>query len=320
MNKTIIAIAIATAMAAPVAMADVTVSGGVGFHLTMDDSKNGTGVDTAKASRAMGDKGRTLMQFDGTNGNGYARIGYQDGNQARDSIRDLYVGYKIGGDSTVQMGVMAGAAKNLEKDPYIATFLQMRGTAAEAVTAAISGTSPYGSSSFVGAVQYATKVSGMDVKVQYSPVDNSATTKNAGHLGLSIAGKASGINFWAAYNNGQANGAGTATDAKHVNAKAGASMKMGTIKLTVAISNADNNKTGVGASTSSTILADFALGNGLSANAGYGANGDTGTWMRVAVNKALNKGTDFYAGYVSTANAAGTDTGSQLGLVISSKF
>ncbi len=303
MNKKIIAIAIASAMAAPVAMADVKVSGRVGGHLTSVPKGGSHGVDTTKGSIDFGDNGQGRLQFDGTVGNAFARVAIDirnmQGGLTSVPGREIMAGYKLGGGSSIAMGRMAGAAKNLEKDPYIATFLQVRNTWAEAVTA-----KQFGSSSFIGSlIQYKAKLGGANMTVQLDPTSNSNTSANAGHFGVAFSGKAGGVNWWASYNNGKAKGAGTATDAQHTNAKIGGSMKMGNMKVTLNVtdSSVPGNKT-----TATTAWVDFGLGNGSSANVGFSANGDKGTWARLAYNKKLNKGTNVYVGLVNTTPKSGT--------------
>ena len=310
MNKKIIAIAIATAMAAPVAMADIKVTGAIGGELTFQPKENattgttGTADIASKAFRSFGDTGKSKLEFHGSNGNAYAKVGMSTntimGGQ-NPGARDGYIGYKLGGDSSIQMGRMVGAAANLEKDAYISTFLQSRNTAAEAATS-----KEFGSSSFIGSlIQYQTKAGAMNVIAQYSPTDNDAHSANDGHIGVSLAGKAGAVNYWASYNNGQANQT-TGTSANHVNVKVGAAMKMGAAKLTLNVTDAAFGSGSANKSTSTLVMADFGLGNGLSANVGYGSNGDKGTWTRAAISKKLT-GATVFAGAVST-KAAGSGT------------
>lgn len=292
MNKKIIAIAIATAMAAPVAMADVKVSGRVGGNLTFLD-KNATkagAYDATKGAREFRDNGSaSRMIFDGTSGKAYARIAYNDNNGKRDNQREIMAGYKLGGGTTVQFGRMPSAGKNIEKDPYITTFLESRNTYALVGTNKI-----YTSNGFVnGLLQYKGKVGANTVTVQYDPTDNFQTGQS-GQIALALSGKAGAVRYWASYNTGSANNTGT--DAKETNAKVGASMKMGNMKMTLSVS--DTQATNKNKTTATTVWVDFGLGNGLSANVGYGGNGDAGTWSRIAINKKLNKQTRVFGGAV----------------------
>ena len=316
MNKKLIAIAVASVMAAPVAMADINISGRVGLHLTSlsDDA-------VLNDVRSTYDKGQTRLQFDGTSGNGYARIAYNDSSFNRTKLRETYVGYKMGNGMSVQVGRMAGSVKNIEKDPYIATFLQTRGTAAESVTA-----TNYGSSSFVdNVVQLSMKAGAANVKVQFDPSDNAGP--NAGHLGIAVTGKAGAVNYWAGYNNATADGAGALTTSQS-NIKVGAAMKFGAVKVSLNYTSMDTDAAVPAAGTATDsilVMADMGFGNGLSGNVSFATRSgdvaaDDATWMRLAVNKKLNKGTSMYAGFTTTDNeTANTDT-SEVGVGMVVKF
>jgi len=274
MNKKIIAIAIAAAMAAPVAMADVKMSGRVNAQYGI------VSVDGA-ATDPMGrlnDSGQGRFQIDAKSGNAYARWAI-DTRYGRDrnttsldtdqrTNRDSYVGYKFGGVK-IQYGL--------------------------------------GSSSFVDDVfQLATKVGGAKLKIQANFDDTSGSTSstNEGHIGVSIAGKAGPVRYWAGYNTGSADGAGGATPANDdSNIKVGGEMKFGSVKVALNYTVADNN--GVG-NDNILLMAGFGLGKGMSVDAGYGmASADGGSagdtvWMRLALNKKLDKGVNVYAGYTAT--------------------
>ncbi len=306
MNKKIIAIAMASAMAAPAVMADVKISGRVGGELTFVPANSsgragvtGNASDSTKASREFSDFGSAnRIRFDGSIGNAYAINAYNDANGQRSSQRELLAGYKLSGGSSIQFGRMPTAGKNAEKDPYITTFLQVRNTAALVGTNKI-----YVSNSFVnGLVQYKTKVGGGNLTVQYDPTDNYPTS-NSGHIALALTGKAGGMNYFVAYNNGTAAAGGAGN--KEYNFKIGGSMKMGSAKITLVVTDTQNSA-GTNKTTATTAWADFGMGNGLSVNVGYGANGDTGSWSRIAVNKKLNKGTNVFGGVVNSAPVSGT--------------
>ena len=316
MNKKIIAIAIATAMAAPVAMADVKISGRVGGSLVsvsgdtlspavaadqlILDALKASGFNTGATAvaEATGDtstsfveQGMNRLVFDGTSGNGYARVAFNTSfAKASPTYRDQYVGYKAG-FGKVQFGRMAGAMKNLEKDPYIATFLQLRGT-----LAAAGG--KYGSNGFVdNLLQFSTKTNGIAFKVQYNPGAKTVAAKDEGHTALSVVGKAGGVSWWVGYNN-----AGGSEVTGDTNTKVGASMKFGSVKATLQLEN--NSYAGGTVEASRTLLmANMGLGNGLSVDAAFGMGGgdfDGASTVRIAVNKKLNKGTSLFAGYTST--------------------
>ena len=315
MNKKIIAIAVASVMAAPVAMADIKISGRLGGHLTT------VKTDGSQEVREFGDAGQTRLQFDGTAGNGFARIAFDERNSRDQKLysevkRDAYAGYKFGGGMSAQFGRMGGVAKNLEKDPYIGTFLETRGGYAEART---SGA--YGNSSFVNhVIQFNMKAGAANVAIQFDPASTSSTqSPNPGHTAIGVNGKAGGVGWYASYNNGTANLGGTSTSQS--NMKVGASMKFGKVKASLNYSNADDatNKW-----NSINVRGDMGLGNGLSVNAGFASTGGdavkSGTWMRVAVNKVLSKGTNVYAGYTNSTKKTGSVKTNTLGLGLTVKF
>ena len=301
MNKKLIAIAVASVMAAPVAMADMKISGMVAQDFTILDT-DGAADDV----RGISDSGFTRLQFDGTAGDAYARIALDErlgrdgaGNSDDKTKRDSYVGYKFGGGTSVQVGRMAGVAKNLEKDPYIATFLEIRSSVASSYTHA-----RFGSSSFIDAVaQLKMKAGAANVAVQFGPSENA--NDNNGHIGVAVNGKAGGINWFASYNNGQADGdSQPVLTASQSNIKVGGNMKFGTAKVSLMYTSMD---TDVANAATDSIFVDgnFDLGNSLSANVGLGVrSGDVAAndaqFIRLAVKKNLSKGVSTWAGYTTT--------------------
>ena len=315
MNKKIIAIAITTVMAAPVAMADMKISGQVGAAFTSSDKNVAAGTDTTKASREMGDSGLSKLVFDGTSGNGYARVAMDVRNimgGAPTGIRgrDFYLGYKIGAGS-LQLGRMPSAVAGIEGDKYNATFLQLRRTAAIATTSNTL-TDSYTASPVI---QYATKVAGASVKVQFDPNDNTGTSGAEGYLAASVKGNAGAVGYFAGYNNG-AGTEGTPAN-KDSNLKFGVSMKFGAVKATVMQMNADND--GV-KNNATTVFADMGLGNGLSAGAAYGTNKAKGTFTRVALTKSLNKGTAIFGGMTMKKATSAATSGTTFGVGMKVKF
>ena len=319
MNKKIIAIAIASAMAAPVAMADVAVTGALGGSLTVN---GGGGAD----SRTFNDSGMSNVTFMVSEANSFAKVGLNVGPGAKgvDALgndtfnspvyRDFFIGTKLG-NGKISFGKMSGVSKNLEKDPYIATFLQSRSGFAD--TAA--GGNQFGSSSYISnVVQYAMKANGLAIKVQYDPTDATPTSANSGHVGVSVAGKAGAVGYFFGYNNG--NGSDTAGNSQS-NIKVGAAMKMGTIKGTLMVTSSDDN----GAADQGLLFtADMSMGNGLSVNLGLGQqSGDTvageGTWTRLGIAKKLSKKATFFGGYTGSKPKGGTET-TKMGVGMVVKF
>jgi hypothetical protein len=185
MNKKLLAAAIAAAMVAPVVQADMKISGRVAADITSADG----GI-------AMSDSGNSRLQFDASDDSGwYARAAtdlrpiFGGGSPVG---RDFYVGLK-GGFGSIQAGRMAGAVKNIEGDPFIATFLEYRNNFVKG--------GAYGSSSFLGnMLQYANKFGDASIKIQYNPTDDILAGPN-GDLGASIKAKLAGANVFAGYNN-----------------------------------------------------------------------------------------------------------------------
>ena len=313
MNKKIIAIAIATVMAAPVAMADVKISGQLGASLTSSDKNAGAGSDTTKASREMTDSGLSKLDFKGTSGDAYTHIGMDIRNlMAGQTLagRDLYLGYKFGA-SSVQFGRMPSAVAGLEGDKYNATFLQSRRTAAVATT---SNTL---TDSFTASpvIQYATKVAGNTVKVQYDPADNTGRSAAEGYLAVSVKGNAGAVGYFAGYNNG-AGTEGTPAN-KDSNMKFGASMKFGAVKATGMYMMSDNDSV---KDNAYLIMADMGLGNGLSVGAAYGANKAKGTFTRVAATKSLSKTNSIFGGLTMKKATSAATSSTVMGVGMKIKF
>ena len=330
MNKKIIAIAIATAMAAPVAMADVKVSGQIGASI-VNASKGFTVPTSAGAGaapevagtayRAMQDSGLSKIDFSGNSGDAIFKIGIDIRNimgGAPSGLRgrDFWLGYKLGGAGVVSFGRMGSALAGLEGDKYNATFLELRRTAAVATT---SNTL---TDSFTASpvVQYTTKLGGASLKVQYDPNDKTAVSGAEGYAAIALKGKAGAIGYFLGYNNGT--GTDTAGN-KDSNMKVGASMKMGSIKGTLMVMNADNN--GV-KQAATTLMADMGMGNGLDLGFAYGSTTEgvnkKDTFMRLGVTKKLSKGASLFGGYVAKHddNAATNKNTNGLGLGMKIKF
>ena len=340
MNKKIIAIAIATAMAAPAAMADLKVSGALGAALTFSDTDTTTAKtadDATASSREMGDNGLSKIVFDGTSGNAFARLGIDTrsimggkGAGAALNGRAFYAGYKLSGMS-VSFGRMGAALAGLEGDKYNATFLEMRKTAAESCGDPKTESTVCNSFTASPVIQIAGKAGAIAYKVQLDVTDNTITSGGQGHFAASIKGKAGSVAYFAGYNNGtgeenaataasagaNADGTykGTAAvagdeDNKDSNMKLGASMKFGKVKATLMYMANDND--GVD-TTSTTVFADMGMGNGLSAGIAYGmkssdAATDGDTFTRVAFTKSLNKGAKLFGGAtIKGDDSAGTD-------------
>ena len=317
MNKKIIAIAIATAMAAPVAMADMKISGQLGAALTSSDKNTAAGSDTDKASREFSESGLSKLTFDGTAGNAYARVGIDIRNIRTGAAtgmrgRDFYFGHKFGAHS-VQVGRMGSAVAGLEGDKYNATFLELRRTAAVATTDNALNDSFNASS----VIQVAGKAGAVKYKVQYDPTDNTAGSSQEGHFGVGLSGKVGAVALFAGYNNGSGT-EGTPKN-KETNTKFGASMKFGSAKVTAVSYAADDNGT---KDTAVALIADMNMGNGLSVGVATGSNKIKSTWSRLALTKSLNKSAKLFGGLTSkvTKTTTTSTTAQVMGVGMVVKF
>ncbi len=330
MNKKLIAIAVASVMATPVMAADLKISGRINQQFTSKTTDTATtSVDVLDYS----DDGHQRIQFDAKAGNAFGRVAF-DARQGRlggggSADRDSYIGYKFGG-SSIQFGRMANAGKNIEKDPFIATFLGVRSTVASATGS--SSFNAYDSNGFISDIaQFATKAGGVAIKVQVGLSDNdaaNATTPgatNQGHVGVALSGKAGGVRWFISNNNGNADEGTTSNDQDIT--KVGASMKFGKVKTSLALKTYEDNGQ---EHESITLRANMGFGGGLTGYVGYATASSKAsaaaveidsTWLRLAVAKKLNKSTTFYGGYTATDvdAATGTDT-SEIGVGMTIKF
>ena len=355
MNKKIIAIAVAAAFTAPVAMADVKMSGRVNQQFVqIDTDSKSAAADTDSAVLDNFDSGQARLQFDITSGDAYGRLA-MDERFGRDRLRstydtadrttrDQYVGYKFGA-SSLQYGRMGGASKNIEKDPLIGTFLEVRSNN----VASASPSSRYDSSAFVDEVlQFKTKAGAVNINVQIGMSDGDATAStsaqtrtgdnNQGYVGIGISGKAAGVRWFVSSNNGFAE-LGEQTDDTPKNddnnVKIGASMKFGKVKASLTIKQSEV-ASGVGTKTEDEVIvlrANMGFGNGLTGYAAYAMNtvsntglaDNDGTYIRLGVSKKLAKGVSLYGGYTATSwDATAPNTGNsdvtQIGAGMTLKF
>ena len=360
MNKKLIAIAIASVMAAPVAMADLKISGRFAGHLTNDSKEVGSSAaDKTKAATTFGESGASRIQFDGTSGKAFGRIAYvQGGTAGFKGSRDLYLGYKFG-FGTVSFGRIGGVAKNIEKDALITTFLQLRKTNAEAAT----GTN-YGSSGFVNdVIQVSAKVGGAKIKLQFNPQDNT-NRGSSGHVGIGITGKAGPVGYFAAHSNGDGTTKTTAATAavtavtgvvgtttvaavapvsaaaavaaststiKQTNTKIGASMKFGAAKVTLMNTTSEDKTDGFDATAvhkkiATVLMANIGLGKGLAVDVAA-STGDVKTATTTKKNTwnrlAISKKINkgfMVYGGVTTSKTDGSDTTTRTGVGAILKF
>jgi len=290
-----IAAGVAAVLAMPVTAAvgaEVKFSGRVALDLVLEDdddntrslSDNGTARFQIDASQEAGEVtmfGRLALDMrDRVKSDGQTRFGPE--------YRDRYVGIR-GNFGAVQAGRMAGALKNLEKDPYITTFLQARNTVA------VAGGS-YGSNSFVNdLLQYSNTFGGVNLVVQYNPTTD-ANGDSVNDAAFLLSGKIGGADVWAGWNN--------AGDSDNENAKVGARMKIAKVAFTAQYEMRDGYVDGGPSNVRGDrvfLMGDLPFANGLSGNAAAAANLDSDdSWYRLALNKALAKNAKLYTGVTFT--------------------
>ena len=287
MNKKVLAAAIAAAMVAPVAQADLKISGRVAMELVSEDGN----INAA-------DYGNQRLQFDFSDESGFMGRMALDMRQSKftgydptltapsatAAYRDYYVGYK-GSFGGLMAGRLAGAGKNIEGDKYVGTFLELR-------NAFVKG-GKYGSSSFIdNMIEYNNKFGDSVVKLQYNPTDNGGAK---GDLGASIKAKLAGAGVFAAYNNqGDTN----------TYWKVGGNMKFGEFNTRLVYENDDGQ-----AEAASWVLgADMGFGNGWTGTVDYSDKGElrTESAYRVGVYKKFSKKAHMWAGYTQNGTSSTT--------------
>ena len=296
MNKNILTAAIGAALiAGPLAaQADLKISGRVSGSFYSEDG-----------TLQFQDHGNTRLQFDLKDDSGwYARVA-KDLRLGRMRVsttagndtslrtdRDQYVGFK-GDMGSFSFGRIAGAAKNLEKDPFIATFLELR-------TALVKGGS-LGSSSFRNSlIQFSSKFGDASVKIQYGP-DDIHGTKGGIHLG--VKAKMAGANVFVGYNNLMAS-SGVSAGTFY---KLGGSMKFGDIKGKFYYES-DGGRT-AGDETTWVLGAEMGLGDGQIIDVSYSDKGTVrgSSAYRVAYMKKASKKARYWIGYTQNGSGNGAD-------------
>jgi hypothetical protein len=281
MNKKILTAAVGAALlAGPLAaQADMKLSGRVAADLVSID-----GV------LQYADYGQSRLQFDIMDDSGlYARAATDTRGWFQGSYntgRDFYAGFK-GSWGSLQAGRMGGAVKNIEKDPFIATFLELRNNA-------IRG-GKYGSSGFIGnMLQYANSFNGLNLKVQYNLVDTTVDP-NGGDLGASLTGKFGNGGFYAGYNTEEVSG--------NTYYKVGGDMTFSGIKVKLGYQSLDTGTT----NSNFLVGAEFGLGDGQMIEGTYADKGSNrnDAFYRIAYQKKFSKNAEAHVGYVNNGAGAG---------------
>lgn len=175
MNKKIISMAVAAALVAPLAQAEVTVGGRMYIEYDMFSvNGGGPGLDGASVADDQG-IGRIFFKASEDLGNGISMYGkheiqYQQGTGGGSfGMRDGYVGIK-GGFGDFAMGDFVGAYSQTGVDPFVGTALQARGNGGH--NTAGNGISHNGFTRSM--MQYKTKVGGAKINLQTNALNSDA--------------------------------------------------------------------------------------------------------------------------------------------------
>jgi hypothetical protein len=268
MNKKILSLAIAAAVAAPMAaQADVKISGSVARDLYQQTTVNLVG----------GDSGTSKLNIDASEGDAFLRMAwdirsaaYALGTAAGQGLgemtaREQYAGIKLGGGK-----LMVGRQANLSStviygaDTLNATFLEARGKA--------GGTNKVASFDS-GLLGYSMKAGDVDFALAYGPADKDMGANN-NRVQAKVGFKAGPVDLAIGYDKDNAG----SVDTTAVSGK----MKFGEVKLNVLLEQD---------SSQSIVFADATMPlGGMDVNLGLGSNTtNSSTWTRVAVVKQMGK-------------------------------
>jgi hypothetical protein len=291
MNKKILAAAIGAAMVAPMAaQADLKISGRVAGEFVSDDG-----------FLHFQDNGNSRIQFDISDESGWyarhamdIRLGRNQGFYTAYSnfptVRDQYVGVK-GDWGSFQFGRMAGSGKNVENDPFIGTFMELRNNAI------LGGGSGYGSSGFVtGVVQYENKIGDAKINLQYGPQSTTGLPTfipvvNGGHIGATVSGKVGGAYLFGSYNN-----RGNTTNTY----KLGGDFSFGAIKAKAMYEDTNGtNRYNLGG--------EFSMGEGRIIDVTYSDKGrdNVNAYYRLGYYQKITKKAHWWVGFTQNGNRAG---------------
>jgi hypothetical protein len=265
MNKKILSLAVAAAIAAPMAaQADVSVNGAVSRDMYAEDTGAGS-------SLVGGDSGTSKLEFNIKSGNAFGKIAFdirpaatQAGSATKQAMpaREQYAGIKTGGLS-ITIGRLASAyAGTLKVDTMTANFLEARNFSGGVTKVSSFNSGMLGFAGAAGDVSY---------NVQYGPayVDMGYGTDNPIEAGVKF--KAGDIGLGLGFQSDK-NGEATAGIAAH--------MKFGDIGLGVSYENDSGgyNADNTGGTASNMIFADVAMPMGSGTlGLGLGSNTDAGT-------------------------------------------
>jgi hypothetical protein len=281
MNKKILSLAIAAAVAAPMAaQAEVKFSGSVARDLYNETGKNLVG----------GDLGTSKLTIDASEGDAFLRMAWDirqsyGATSAADPKgepliqREQYAGIKVGG-AKIMLGRQANAyAGAVTVDAMNATFLEAR-----KANGATSKTASFVS----GLLGVGVKAGEVDIMVQYGPAYKDMMSVTNPVI-ASVGFKAGPATIKVGYETLTSNKTNTGISAK---------FKAGPVNLGVVVENADSSVVGGGAAGSNTLaFVDAAMDmGGMVLGVGLGTNSTTSkTFSRVSVTKKMGKAS-VYAG------------------------
>lgn len=323
MKKSVIAAAVAAVLAAPVALADVSISGGLQAEVT---SIGGDGVSLPKGLYAT-DGG----EYGSENGGNYGFLKFAaaedlgDGMKALASYnmninvgdetnavgtRDAFVGL-AGGFGAVLAGTLATPYKSstVGWDPFLATTMQARGNA---------GMSSLNNGYVGNALAYANTFGGVKVvaaAVLDETVSPTDATKTNGKTAFSFSVNApvGPVEVAVAYINASKFGPISATTDNMAATKVGVKWTSGDLTVAGQVEMLDKGLTAAGSSANVMYLTGtYNMGNNA-ISAAYGTTDkkitggtDDAKYIALGVNHSFSKTTSVFAGYRSTDPGSST--------------
>jgi len=329
MNKNLLAIAIASALAFPISgAAEVKIIGQAQLEVVStsgDSVTEGITLDDASEGGAVGKGNASMIGITGSHdlGNGMTGLYKVNFNFWGDDIttikdRDQYVGLK-GESGTVLIGTMSTPYKSttVKWDPFLATFMQARGS---------NGQSGLHNSYGTNVVAYANKFGGAKVvaAINFDEADSDSDGERDGDHGMHLGVNAPiGDNLELAVGllteaGDTANPSGTAT-------KVGVKWKGDGMSVAAQFETLDED---IGDTDHMYVNFVKSLGDGASAAIAFGSSTDNsaaendGTYLALGYKKTMNKNVSWHAGYVSMDEGviAGGEDASQIGAGVRVKF
>ena len=291
MNKKILSLAVAAALAVPMAaQADVSVNGAVSMDLYNDS--------TSTASLSGGDAGTSKLEINVKDGDAFAKVAFNTVNMfggAAPGAREHLAGIKLGG-ANVSVGRLASAyAGTMKVDTMTANFLEARDQVGGVSKVSSFDNGMLGVDGKSGDVSWA---------LQYGIADTTNARLNAG-----VKFKAGPASVGIGYQTDSAGNTSTGLSAK---------MKFGDIAVAASFENADSahmNGTNVGGTAETSIFADVSMPmGGGTVGLGLGSNTtNSTTFTRVSYQQKMGAAT-------ITAGARSADGATRAGLGLAVRF